>query len=256
VVAFRPEKIEEGIVGSSERNLEQFWEFCIVLAPTLILFDEIDQTNVSRRGTNSGNPVASNLFNQMLDRMSDETLRGQIVGLFASNRPDLIDPALLRFGRMDAIIPFLLPEADERCGVLLSQAAMQGVKIEPDALTRLTDGTEGATYHQSIRYPQSFKLVGNALYLPKVGWVAVVLHRPLEGKPKNCTVSKTRTGNYYVSLQCEVSIPNPIPLPGKVGIDLGLKDFATLSTGEKIAPPKHLRRAERRLLIRQVINSW
>src|SRR5262245_3270491 len=39
---------------------------------------------------------------------------------------------------------------------------------------------------QAIRYPQRFKLVGNALYLPKVGWVAVRLHRSLEGIPKNC----------------------------------------------------------------------
>ena len=104
---------------------------------------------------------------------------------------------------------------------------------------------------QAIRYPQRFKLVGNALYLPKVGWVAITLHRPLEGTPKNCTVSKTKTGKYYVSIQCAVAIPDVSPLPDRVGIDLGLKDFAVLSTGEKIAPPNHLRQAERRLKIRQ-----
>ena len=104
---------------------------------------------------------------------------------------------------------------------------------------------------QSIRYPQRFKLVGNALYLPKIGWVAVILHRPLEGTPKNCTVSKTKTGAYYVSIQCEVAIPELAPLTEHVGIDLGLKDFAVLSTGEKITPPKHLRQAGRRLKLRQ-----
>jgi putative transposase len=105
--------------------------------------------------------------------------------------------------------------------------------------------------HQAIRYPQRFKLVGDALYLPKVGWVAITLHRPVEGAPKNYTVSKTKTGKYYVSIQCEVDIPATAPLPDRVGIDLGLKDFAILSTGEKIAAPKHLRQAERRLKIRQ-----
>src|SRR6266545_2953114 len=104
---------------------------------------------------------------------------------------------------------------------------------------------------QAIRYPQRFKLLGKALYLPKVGWVAITLHRPLEGTPKHCTVSKTKTGKFYVSIQCELAIPDRSPLPDRVGIDLGLKDFAVLSTGEKIAPPRYLRQAERRLKIRQ-----
>ena len=100
---------------------------------------------------------------------------------------------------------------------------------------------------QSIRYPQRFKFDGDRIYLPKVGWVKIVLHRPLEGKPKSLTVSKTKSGEYYASVLCETEVP---VLPnGKppVGVDLGLKDFAVLSTGEKIEHPKYLRKAERRL---------
>ena len=101
--------------------------------------------------------------------------------------------------------------------------------------------------HQSIRYPQRFKFDRNRVYLPKVGWVKVILHRPLEGTPKSLTVSKTKSGEYYVSVLCEVEAtvqPNGKP---PVGVDLGLKDFAVLSTGEKIEHPKYLRQAERRL---------
>lgn len=101
--------------------------------------------------------------------------------------------------------------------------------------------------HQSIRYPQRFKFDGDRVYLPKVGWVKIVLHRPLEGKPKSLTVSKTKSGEYYASVLCEVEAdvsPNGKP---SVGVDLGLKDFAVLSTGEKVEHPKYLRRAERRL---------
>jgi len=100
---------------------------------------------------------------------------------------------------------------------------------------------------QSIRYPQRFKFDGDRVYLPKVGWVKIVLHRPIEGKPKHLTVSKTKSGEYYASVLCETEIsvrPNGMP---PVGVDLGLKDFAVLSTGEKIEHPKHLRKAERRL---------
>lgn len=104
---------------------------------------------------------------------------------------------------------------------------------------------------QSIRYPQRFKVNSNEIYLPKIGWVKAVFHRSIEGKMKNVTVSKTKSGKFFVSIQCEVEIPDPQPRNGRVGVDLGLKDFVTLSTGEKVQPPKYLRKSERRLKIRQ-----
>lgn len=104
---------------------------------------------------------------------------------------------------------------------------------------------------QSIRYPQRFKLAGKRIYLPKVGWVKGVFHRDIEGLTKNATVSKTKSGRYFVSIQCEVEIDVPEQNPNAVGVDVGLKSFATLSTGEKIDAPKFLRRSERLLKIRQ-----
>ena len=104
---------------------------------------------------------------------------------------------------------------------------------------------------QSIRYPQRFKVEGGYVYLPKVGWVKAVLHRKIEGKMKNATVSKTKTGKYFVSIQCEVEHITPERIPNKVGIDLGLTTFATFSTGEKVEKPKHFKVSERRLKIRQ-----
>lgn len=104
---------------------------------------------------------------------------------------------------------------------------------------------------QSIRYPQRFKLNDKRIYLPKIGWVKGVFHRTSEGKMKNCTVSKTKSGRYFVSIQGEMAIEDPAPKLESIGIDLGLKTFATLSNGEKIEKPKQLHRAERRLKIRQ-----
>lgn len=100
---------------------------------------------------------------------------------------------------------------------------------------------------QSVRYPQRFKINGNHVYLPKVGWVKTVFHRPILGKMKNCTVSKTKSGKYFVSIQIEVEIPHPDHRNGTVGVDVGLSHFAILSTGEKIDHPQYLRRAEKRL---------
>lgn len=104
---------------------------------------------------------------------------------------------------------------------------------------------------QSIRFPQGFKFRDNETYLPKVGWIKTSRHRTLQGTPKNVTVSRTKSGNYYAAVQVEVEHKVTRSTNAIVGIDLGLKDFVTLSTGEKIPAPKHLRVAERRLKMLQ-----
>lgn len=108
---------------------------------------------------------------------------------------------------------------------------------------------------QSIRFPQDFKLEGSKVYLPKVGWVKVRRHRRIEGEMKNCTMSKTKTGKYFISLQCKIEADiQPIVSVDDVGIDLGLKDFAILNSNagtKKEEAPKYFRASERRLKIRQ-----
>lgn len=111
------------------------------LAPVLVFFDELDQSDMARRGTFSGNPVASNLFSQLLQFMSNELLRGQVLMFFASNRPDLIDPAMLRLGRMDAIIPVLLPDEAARGGIITAQAALQEVTMAREVVAELAART-------------------------------------------------------------------------------------------------------------------
>jgi putative transposase len=111
---------------------------------------------------------------------------------------------------------------------------------------------------QSIRYPQPKESWlapdGRHIYLPKVGHVRLVLHRPLEGVMKNITVSRSKSGRYFVSIQVEVEMAEPVFAGGAVGLDLGLREFATLSTGEKFAPPQYYRKTQknRRRLARQL----
>lgn len=106
---------------------------------------------------------------------------------------------------------------------------------------------------QSITYPQRFKVTGSRIYLPKVGWVRAVFHRPMEGEMKNCAVTKTKSGQYFISIQGEVkrSEPKPSDKP-PVGIDVGLRRFATLSRSlpdgrTVIKHPAYLRKAEKKL---------
>ena len=111
---------------------------------------------------------------------------------------------------------------------------------------------------QSIRYPQPKEnWLGpdrQHIYLPKVGHVRLVLHRPLEGVMKNVTVLRAKSGKYFVSIQVEMAMEEPVFTGEAVGLDLGLWEFATLSTGEKIAPPQYYRKAQqkRKHLARQL----
>ena len=74
----------------------------------------------------------------------------------------------------------------------------------------------------------------------------VIFSRDLPSEPSSVTISKTPTGRYYASFTCEYQPKSAIGA-GKLGIDLGIKDFATLSTGEKITNPKHLIKAQKKL---------
>lgn len=131
-----------GIVGESEAKFDRFIALVKSLRPCMVFLDELDQTDVSKRGGSSGNPVASNLFNKMLTTVGDETLRGEVIFMFGSNRPDLLDSALTRFGRMDAIIPLLLPEPADRCEIVAVQAQEQGVAIGQACMPVIEAGTD------------------------------------------------------------------------------------------------------------------
>ncbi|HLJ81045.1 MAG TPA: RNA-guided endonuclease TnpB family protein [Ktedonobacterales bacterium] len=71
--------------------------------------------------------------------------------------------------------------------------------------------------------------------------------RAFTGSPSTVTISKDTAGRYFVSFLVEEAI-KPLPVVNAlVGVDVGLKDLAVLSTGEKVANPKHLHRSERKL---------
>ncbi|MDJ0676650.1 MAG: IS200/IS605 family element RNA-guided endonuclease TnpB [Calothrix sp. MO_167.B42] len=105
---------------------------------------------------------------------------------------------------------------------------------------------------QSFRVPQHFSLDNNGfLKLPKMSPIKMVIHRKILGTPKNVTISKTPSGKYYASIVTELGIPHA-PLNGdKIGLDLGLKEFAITSKGEKFENPRYFQKSLRRLKIRQ-----
>ncbi len=105
---------------------------------------------------------------------------------------------------------------------------------------------KGQGRYDSITYPQSgFGIdVQEKLYASGIGHIKMVYHRPLKGKIKTLTIRRSLTGKWYACFSCEVE-PQRLPeLASQVGIDVGLKTFATLSTGEEIANPRFFRKEE------------
>lgn len=98
-------------------------------------------------------------------------------------------------------------------------------------------------------------LLDGKVKLPKVGWVKVKAHRQPKGLIKSATISKTATGKYFISILCEEEIVPLSKTDSALGIDLGLENFAILSTGEKISNPKFLTSLSKKLAKEQKILS-
>ncbi len=141
-IALRMSKILGGIVGTSERNLQGLFDVARGLEPTILFIDEMDQTLVGQRGQASGSPVAANLFGALLVFLGDESIRGRVLVVGATNHPELLDAALKRFGRFDATVAVLSPQVEARRSMLQVQARLQAIPIAPDALTLIASETD------------------------------------------------------------------------------------------------------------------
>lgn len=148
-VLLRPEKTKGGIVGESERRLRKAFDGIEALAPCVVFLDEIDQGGRRTEGTagGGGDAVEANAFGAMLAFFGDQSHRGKILTVMASNRPDLIDPAFLRPGRTDDKFPFLPPQdAGERYDTLVRllrrHAEIDQASIPTETVQLLAEGTD------------------------------------------------------------------------------------------------------------------
>ncbi|MBO0858916.1 MAG: transposase [Chloracidobacterium sp.] len=103
------------------------------------------------------------------------------------------------------------------------------------------------TFSQKYEKVRPCPIKGDKLTVPGVGTCRVRLSRPVEGRCRQLRITR-RADGWYVLLVCEIPKPEPLPPTGQtVGVDVGIKSFATLSTGEEIANPRHLKQAATQL---------
>jgi len=104
-------------VGKSEEGLRKIFERARQVAPCIIFFDEIDSL-AGKRGLDTGTKVTERVLNQLLAEMDGLEDLKDILVIGATNRPDMLDPALLRPGRFDKILLVNAPEEEGRLNIL------------------------------------------------------------------------------------------------------------------------------------------
>jgi transitional endoplasmic reticulum ATPase len=137
-------------VGESERAVREVFHKARQAAPCIVFFDEIDAVVPSRTAAGGDSHVGERVISQFLTEMDGiEELRGVLI-LGATNRPDIIDPAVLRPGRFDAIVTIPLPDEADRRQIFLVH--LRGKPLAPDVdgdrlameLAARTTGLSGA----------------------------------------------------------------------------------------------------------------
>ena len=100
-------------VGESEKHIRDIFKKAKQVSPSIIFFDEFDSISKSR-GSGIGNDVSEKVVNQLLTELDGVEDLENVMVIAATNRPDLIDPALLRSGRIDSIVELAIPDKQTR----------------------------------------------------------------------------------------------------------------------------------------------
>lgn len=133
-------------VGESERAVRDLFNKARQVAPAIIFFDEIDAIGSERSPSASGSSVKERVLTQLLTEMDGVNALTNVTIVAATNRPDIIDKALLRPGRLDRIIYVRLPDAQTRREIFRIKLSKMPLNddVNIDSLVLRTDGYSGA----------------------------------------------------------------------------------------------------------------
>ncbi|EDV32099.1 uncharacterized protein Dana_GF15657 [Drosophila ananassae] len=159
-------------VGESERAVREVFRRARQVAPAIVFFDEIDAIGGERADGDSGSSsVKERVLTQLLTEMDGVEALQNVTIVAATNRPDMIDKALLRPGRIDRILYVGLPKAEARREILkIKLRAMplaDGVDMEK--LVQLTDGYSGAEI-QAVCHEAALRALEQSFEAEHVQW--------------------------------------------------------------------------------------
>jgi transitional endoplasmic reticulum ATPase len=139
-ISIRGPEVLSKWVGESEKRVREIFKRAKQVAPSIIFFDEMDSL-VPRRGLEVGTRVAENIVSQILTQMSGLEELHDVVVIGATNRPDILDPALLRPGRFDRQV--LVPPPDKKARLEIFRIHTKNMPLKGVDLNKLAEKTEG-----------------------------------------------------------------------------------------------------------------
>uniref|UniRef100_A0A6B2L1D6 AAA+ ATPase domain-containing protein n=1 Tax=Arcella intermedia TaxID=1963864 RepID=A0A6B2L1D6_9EUKA len=140
-------------VGDSERAVREVFRRARMASPSIVFFDEIDAIAVARGMSGDGNTVGDRVLSQLLNELDGITPLNDVLLLAATNRPDIIDKALMRPGRIDNILYIPPPDQDARLRILQIHTAKMKLSdgVDLNALAGKTEKYSGAEIAQVCR---------------------------------------------------------------------------------------------------------
>jgi transitional endoplasmic reticulum ATPase len=139
-------------VGESEKAIRQTFRKARQVSPTVIFFDELDSLAPSR-GQEAGSNVSERVVNQLLTELDGLEEMGEVMVIAATNRPDMIDPALIRSGRFDRLVMVGAPDQAGREKIL--EIHTKDTPLAPDVslkeIAEITDGYVGSDLESICR---------------------------------------------------------------------------------------------------------
>ncbi|MFH0714136.1 MAG: AAA family ATPase [Candidatus Diapherotrites archaeon] len=158
-------------VGESERGIRKIFKKARQVSPVIIFFDEIDSI-ASLRGSTGDSGVGERVVNQLLTELDGVESNRNVVFVAATNRPDLIDPGMMRPGRIDKVIMVGAPDRDAREQIF--KIHTKGVPIAKNVsikeLAERTEGFSGADIQGLVREAALAVLSENKMKEGDVQW--------------------------------------------------------------------------------------
>jgi transitional endoplasmic reticulum ATPase len=139
-------------VGKSEEGIRKVFERARQVSPCIVFFDELDAL-AGKRGADQSSKVTERVLNQLLAEMDGVVDLKNVIVIAATNRPDMLDSALLRPGRFDRILLVDVPDKDSRKKILEihTQKMPLDKSVKISDLVKKTDGFVGADLENMVR---------------------------------------------------------------------------------------------------------